>query len=195
MRPRSRHLPRDSRTCADVSSYSRSINSRKAGTRSPGGAERAAAGCTCSGTHASTGWVKLAIIQQENLRNEQRLAHRDREQTNTTIGDARLALARCGRRCLSLGGVLTASEGLELLHSVRTACQLYSTERISLLELVVSTLLPVAADLDTYLDAAIHLLRAALVVDAELENVAILEQLRTTLHIGAGQSDVIEEGS
>lgn len=49
----------------------------------------------------------------------------------------------------------------------------------------VGTRLPLAPDLDAHLDAAVHLLSAALVVDTELEDVAVLEQLRARLHIRA----------
>lgn len=58
---------------------------------------------------------------------------------------------------------------------------------------VIGRVLPVAADLDLDLDAAVDLLLAALVVDAELDDVAVFERKGARLDVGVGEADVVEE--
>lgn len=57
----------------------------------------------------------------------------------------------------------------------------------------VSLALPFAADLDSDLDATINFFSAALVVDTKLNNVSIVQLLRTRLHVGGRKPGVVEE--
>jgi hypothetical protein len=69
--------------------------------------------------------------------------------------------------------VLASSEGLELFESVGALRQ-YKVTRANLLEFV-GTTLPLASDLYTHLDAAVHFLCATLVVYTELQNISVFE--------------------
>jgi hypothetical protein len=55
--------------------------------------------------------------------------------------------------------------------------------------------LPFASQLDAHLDAAEQIFLSPLIVDSQLEHVAVLQGCGARLGVGAGQPDVIEEGS
>lgn len=53
--------------------------------------------------------------------------------------------------------------------------------------------LPFATNLDFDLDASVYFLLAALVVDAELDDIAIFERKRPRFDVGVGQPHMVEE--
>lgn len=55
--------------------------------------------------------------------------------------------------------------------------------------------MPASVKLDTHLDTAIYFFRAALIVDPELEDVAVPEREGTGLAAGGAETDVVEEGA
>lgn len=55
------------------------------------------------------------------------------------------------------------------------------------------SVLPVAADLDLDLDAAVDFLLAALIIDAELDDVAVFQWKGARLDIGVCEPGVVEE--
>jgi hypothetical protein len=55
--------------------------------------------------------------------------------------------------------------------------------------------LPLSTDLHSDLDTSVDFFRASLVIDAELENIAVLELERAGFDASVGESHMIEEGA
>jgi hypothetical protein len=88
-------------------------------------------------------------------------------------------------------------EGVEILqgcHAVKRMRERSGLERVYVLE-GIRACLPFPPDLDSDFDGLVDVLCSTLIVDAELEDVAVFDRMGSGFGIGLAQPDVVQEGA